>query len=82
MSPVVDPIMQYKRASRATKTNVDYPLPATPPYSSLSTSDPPPTDIEALLSSFSSMPLMNQKQTLGDIMWPYVKPLARPLAKV
>ncbi|KAI8340313.1 hypothetical protein BC941DRAFT_420056 [Chlamydoabsidia padenii] len=68
-----------------TKSDNNYLLPSTPP-SSLSTSDLAmgplsSNDIDALIASFSTMSLTSQKQTLGDIMWPYVKPLAKPLAK-
>lgn len=62
-------------------------LPVTPPLSSLSSSDLTsgritPAAIDDFLASISSMSTHTQKQKLGDIMWNYVKPLAKPLAKV
>ncbi|ORX62017.1 hypothetical protein DM01DRAFT_1331479 [Hesseltinella vesiculosa] len=41
----------------------------------------PAQDIDTLLSSISSLPSHTQKQKLGDILWPYIKPLSKPLAK-
>ncbi|KAI8332222.1 hypothetical protein BC941DRAFT_132694 [Chlamydoabsidia padenii] len=68
-------------------SNNHHHLPVTPPLSSLSTSDltsgrVSPANIDDFLASISSMSIHTQKQKLGDIMWNYVKPLAKPLAKV
>ncbi|KAI8066374.1 hypothetical protein BC940DRAFT_302684 [Gongronella butleri] len=38
-------------------------------------------EIEALLVTMASLPPHSQKQRLGDIMWPHIKPLSKPLAK-
>ncbi|CAO3642273.1 unnamed protein product [Cunninghamella echinulata] len=38
-------------------------------------------EIDGFLDSIASLPLHTQKHKLGEIMWNYVKPLARPLAK-
>ncbi|KAI8066375.1 secretory lipase-domain-containing protein [Gongronella butleri] len=38
-------------------------------------------EIEALLVTMASLPSHSQKQRLGDIMWPHIKPLSKPLAK-
>ncbi|KAI8097567.1 uncharacterized protein BX664DRAFT_276374 [Halteromyces radiatus] len=60
-------------------------LPVTPP-SSLSTSDlnsgrMSPKDIDTFLDSISTLSIYSQKQKLGNMMWNYVKPLAKLLAK-
>ncbi|CAO3600649.1 unnamed protein product [Absidia cylindrospora] len=87
-APTNDHPSFVNNARRMTNTNnnSDNHLPVTPPHSSLSTSDfnggrVPAADIDEFLDSIASLSIHTQKQHLGDIMWNYVKPLAKPLAK-